>query len=233
MTEMPLAALELGPGAWVACVALGALLGSDATSFPQAMVSRPLVAGTLGGLLFGSAEGGFLVGLALELIILRHPPFGAARYPDPGPAGLVAGAAYAAAGAGGPAAFLAALLTGWAVSWVGSRTVHFLRLGNARLVGDPQELGSPARLERRHRLAIWLDAGRSALLTAAFLLPAIFAARLAASVPAGPAGTDLAPLLAAAGIAAAAGAAGRSLGAERRLWPLMGAGAALAFLGLR
>lgn len=232
MIETPLAALQLGLGAWAACAVLGGLIGLDATSFPQAMISRPLVSGTLGGLLFGSPGDGMLVGLGLELLDLRRPPLGAARYPDSGPAALVAGSAYAAAGGDGPLAFAIALLAGWAVSRVGGWTVHVLRLANGRLVGDPETLGTPRGLERRHRLAIWIDGGRALAVTAAFLLPSILAVRLAAGLPAGPSATGVVPFLIVGGLGAAAGAAARGLGAPRGLWPLVLVGAALALAGV-
>lgn len=228
---MPPGPPELGIGGWLACVALGAALGLDATSFPQIMVSRPLVAAALGGWLFGDPGSGFAVGLGLELLDLRSPPFGAARYPDPGPAGLVAGAAAAAAG-GGPAVFGVSVLAGWALSRIGGRTVHWVRLANGRLMGRPGELGAPGRLERRHRLAMGIDAARAGLLTAAFLLPTLLAARAAAVVAAGGSAGTLAGALAAVGVAAAAGSAGRNLGAARRAWPLVTVGAGLALWGL-
>lgn len=232
MVDAPLAALELGLGGWAACSVLGGLIGLDATSFPQAMVSRPLVSATLGGLLFGSPEGGVLVGIGLELLDLRTPPFGAARYPDSGPAGLIAGSAYAASGMEGPAALVIALLAGWAVSKLGARTVDLLRVANGRLVCEPATLGVARRLERRHRLAIWIDGGRATLLTAAFLLPCILAVRLGAALPAAPAGNELAALLVVGGLGAASGAAARGLGSRRRLWPLVLAGAGLALVGV-
>ena len=49
-------------------VLLGGLLGLDVVSFPQAMVSRPLVAATVAGWLAGNATAGLLIGATLELI---------------------------------------------------------------------------------------------------------------------------------------------------------------------
>lgn len=230
---MPLATLELGVGTWLLLVACGALLSLDATSWPQAMVSRPIVAGTLGGALLGGAAEGFLAGAFLEVLFLRHPPFGAVRYPDAGPAGLAAGGAYAAAGVGGFYPLLVAVLAGWSVGWLGSRSVHLLRLLNGRLVGDAEALAvSPSRLVRSHRLAMRLDALRGALLTAASLVPAALAVRLAGGVPPGTTGGGAAVALAAVGVAAAAGAAARSLGAPRRGWILVAAGATAGVLAL-
>jgi mannose/fructose/N-acetylgalactosamine-specific phosphotransferase system component IIC len=49
---------------------LGGVLGLDVVSFPQAMISRPLVAATVAGALIGQAASGLLLGAALELIAL-------------------------------------------------------------------------------------------------------------------------------------------------------------------
>ena len=48
---------------------LGALLGLDVVSFPQAMVSRPIVAATLAGAFIGHPPAGLLIGVVLELIL--------------------------------------------------------------------------------------------------------------------------------------------------------------------
>ena len=74
---------------------LGGVLGLDVVSFPQAMISRPLVAATLAGALIGEAASGVLLGAALELIALETLPFGASRYPEWGSASVVGGAIFA------------------------------------------------------------------------------------------------------------------------------------------
>ena len=71
---------------------LGALLGLDAVSFPQAMISRPIVAATLGGALVGEVGKGLVIGVILELFALETLPFGASRYPEWGSASVVGGA---------------------------------------------------------------------------------------------------------------------------------------------
>ena len=71
---------------------LGALLGLDVVSFPQAMISRPIVAATLAGAFIGYPQAGLLIGVVLELIALDTLPFGASRYPEWGSAGVVGGA---------------------------------------------------------------------------------------------------------------------------------------------
>ncbi len=102
---------------------LGGVLGLDFVSFPQAMVSRPLVAATLSGALIGQPGSGLLIGAVLELIALETLPFGASRYPEWGSAAVVGGALFAShpthpAGAmevAMLAALAAALLSGWSM----------------------------------------------------------------------------------------------------------------------
>src|SRR5688500_1645027 len=97
------------------------MLGLDVVSFPQAMISRPIVAATSGGAFLGPPKPGLLVGVVLELLALDTLPFGASRYPEWGSAGVVGGALYAAQPPGMygalPAAMLAALLTASISGW--------------------------------------------------------------------------------------------------------------------
>ncbi len=228
---MPLAEIPLHTTSWIVLVVLGGLLALDAVSWPQVMVSRPLISGTLGGWLLGDASAGFLVGALLELMSLRHPPFGAARYPDTGPAGLVAGAAYAAAGTASLGSLVAAILAGWGIGWIGAVSVQLRRRGNERLFAAEQVLAArPELLERRHRMAIRLDAVRGALLTAGFVLPAILAAVWSVDQPAVAAGTALGAAMLVTALAAAAGAGGRTSSSGLRGWPLLVAGAAAGAL---
>ena len=74
---------------------LGAVLGMDVVTFPQAMISRPIVAATLAGAFVGNASAGLVMGAVLELLALEMLPFGAARYPEWGSASVVGGALYA------------------------------------------------------------------------------------------------------------------------------------------
>src|SRR5919109_1749883 len=73
---------------------LGAIVGLDVVSFPQAMISRPIVGATISGLLLGHPAGGLLVGPTLELIALETLPVGASRYPEWGSAAVVGGALF-------------------------------------------------------------------------------------------------------------------------------------------
>jgi len=225
---MPLATLDLSLARWLLLVAWGGFVGLDGVSWLQVMVSRPIVAGTVGGIVFGDPQAGFLAGAVLEIISFRHPPFGGARYPESGPAGLVAGAAYAATDGGGYFPLLMVVLAGWVIGWVGSHTIHWLRLINVRLVGDPESLSrNVANLKRAQHLAMRLDALRAALITAAFLVPVAMAVRFAEGLDHGALGERLSVGLAAVGIACVAGSGARGLSVGRRSWPLLLGGAVL------
>jgi mannose/fructose/N-acetylgalactosamine-specific phosphotransferase system component IIC len=147
---------------------LGALLGLDVVSFPQAMISRPIVAATLAGAFIGHPEAGILIGVVLELIALDTLPFGASRYPEWGSAGVVGGALFAAQPPGMPgalpASLLAALLTasisGW--SMVALRRMIAARLERTR---DSIEAGSSDALLRLHLSGMTMDLLRAGLVT--------------------------------------------------------------------
>ena len=147
---------------------LGALLGLDVVSFPQAMVSRPIVAATLAGSLVGNPPAGLLIGVVLEMIALDTLPFGASRYPEWGSAAVVGGALFAAQPAGMPgalpASMLAALLTasisGW--SMVVLRRTIAGRLERSR---DRIEDGSRDALLSLHLSGMSLDLLRGGLVT--------------------------------------------------------------------
>ena len=147
---------------------LGALLGLDVVSFPQAMVSRPIVAATLAGAFIGHPQAGLLIGVVLELIALDTLPFGASRYPEWGSAGVVGGALFAAQPPGMPgalpASLLAALLTasisGW--SMVTLRRIIATRLERSR---DSIEMGSRDALLSLHLSGMSMDLLRGALVT--------------------------------------------------------------------
>ena len=74
---------------------LGAVLGLDVVSFPQAMISRPIVAATLAGAFIGQPGRGLVMGVALEFFALESMPFGASRYPEWGSASVVGGGLFA------------------------------------------------------------------------------------------------------------------------------------------
>lgn len=223
--------IELTPGVWLGLAAAAGLTGVDAASWPQAMVSRPLVAATAGGWLLGDPAAGFLVGVLLELLTLRQLPFGGARSPDLGPASVVAGAACAGAGAsGGLAALLASALVGWGLGWVGEVTVGWLRRLSGWAFRETGELARhPVALERRQRLLAAVDFLRGAALGAAFVVPGMLVVRLLTGGAAGP----VAGAATAAALGAAAGSGARALGAGDRglVLVVLGAVAGIAAAG--
>ena len=213
-------------GGWLLMAALGGLVALDDAGWPQAMISRPLVAAALGGWLVGDAAAGIAVGAVLELLLLPHQPLGGARCPDPGPASVVAGSAAAAVGAS-PASVLTAALAGWTVAWAGTVTVRWSRALAARLVaGDTARFRDARSLERRHLASLAAGFARGAVLAAVWWIPVTLLVR---AVPSPMAGAPAGPALAAAAVGlAAAGVAGSSAekGVARVAAPL-GAGIAL------
>lgn len=148
---------------WVIVGVMGGLVGLDTTSFPQVMISRPLVAGTLTGALLGRPAAGLAVGFVMEAFALLVLPVGAARYPESGTATVAATAAYLTVAPAdlmpGALALALAFALGW--EWVAGQTVVLLRRANGQLL--LKQGGVPAReLERRHLTAMALDFVRGA-----------------------------------------------------------------------
>lgn len=141
---------------------LGGVVALDGTSFGQVMISRPLVAGTLGGWIVGAPEAGAMLGLILEALDLSDLPVGAAVTPETGPAALAAGAVFGTTGTS-LLALLTAALFGLVWQWVGGHTVRALRHLNVRIAAPDQPL-TPGELQRRHLLAGGLDYLRGAAL---------------------------------------------------------------------
>src|SRR5207237_9886941 len=84
-------------------LAWGTLVGLDLVSVPQMMIARPLVAGPIAGAMLGDVWTGLSLGVLFELFQYEVMPVGAVRYPEYGPATVVAvRAAHAAAGQLGP-----------------------------------------------------------------------------------------------------------------------------------
>lgn len=151
----------------VALLLWGTLVGVDLVSVPQMMIARPLVAGTVAGMILGDVETGLKLGVVFELLQYDILPVGAVRYPEYGPATVAAVAtAHASAGAlGFGLGAVVGLLTGLA----GGMTIHVLRRVNSRVVhaaAATLESGDPRALVRLHVAALLRDALRAALVTA-------------------------------------------------------------------
>ncbi len=168
--------------AFLPLVLLGALLGLDVVSFPQAMISRPLAASTLAGLVMGAPESGLLVGAALELIALETLPFGASRYPEWGSAAVVGGALFASQPMGRAGSLTLAVLGALATAWIGGGSMVALRRLNARRAQSARaavDAGSWHAVRQLMLGGIVLDLVRGGLITAlglAVLVPVMRAA---------------------------------------------------------
>src|SRR5436190_22026251 len=82
--------MDFSPHVVLPLLLWGTLVGLDLVSVPQAMISRPLVAGTVAGWLAGDVQAGLRIGVLFELFALDVLPVGAVRYPDYGPATIAA-----------------------------------------------------------------------------------------------------------------------------------------------
>ena len=110
----------------------GTVVGLDLVSGPQAMISRPLVAGTVAGWLVGDVETGLRIAVIFELFALDILPVGAVRYPDYGPATIAA----VVLGAGAPWELSLGLSValGLLLAVVGGWSLQVVRRWNARSI---------------------------------------------------------------------------------------------------
>jgi mannose/fructose/N-acetylgalactosamine-specific phosphotransferase system component IIC len=166
MTELTLAQLLLLVG-W------GTVVGLDLVSVPQALLSRPLVAGCVAGWIAGDVEAGLRAGALFELFALDVLPIGAVRYPDYGPATVVA----AALGAGVPWELglgLGATL-GLVLAVLGGGTLQLVRRMNANAIqhrAAALAAGEGSAIRRLQYGGLIRDALRGASLTIAGLAAA-------------------------------------------------------------
>ena len=202
----------------------GTLVGLDLVSVPQAMISRPLVAGTVAGWLVGDVEAGLRIGAVFELFALDVLPVGAVRYPDYGPATVAA----VALGAGAPwelSLGLSAAL-GLVLALLGGWSLQIVRRWNARAIqrrAAALAAGESSAIRRLQYGALLRDAARGFILT---LLGIVLASTIKEMVRLDRQ-TAVALTLVAIGsaLAAAINGAFRSSGRSVRLkWLLAGAG---------
>jgi mannose/fructose/N-acetylgalactosamine-specific phosphotransferase system component IIC len=121
--------MTVAPLALIAWLAWGTLVGVDFVTVPQGLLSRPIVAASVTGLLLGDPGTGLVVGMTLELYALDVLPIGAARYPDFG----IAAVAAAATAAHSPLAMAPAFagLVGLPMAMLGGWSLQRLRRRNA------------------------------------------------------------------------------------------------------
>ena len=111
---------------------LGGVLGLDTVSFPQAMLSRPIVGATIAGAFLGDATAGLLIGATLELFAVDTLPFGASRYPEWGSAGVIGGTFFTRATEFETGGLTTSVLAALVVAWVGGWSMVQVRKLNAR-----------------------------------------------------------------------------------------------------
>ena len=224
----------MSASAFVALLAVGAVVGLDLVSVPQAMLSRPLVAGFLGGAVAGRPLAGLTIGALLELFAFETLPVGAARYPDWGPAACAAGALAALRGGWDGTWMVGVMVVALVAAWLGGLTMHLAR----RMTGaqlrrwEPTiEAGDPRGLVVLQVGGMARDAVRAVLLTAfTFLVGERVARAVEAGWRAPRALADIAVIGTALGVAA--WSAWRLYGQRpSRRWLAAGAVAGMAVLG--
>jgi len=151
---------------------LGAVLGLDVVSFPQAMISRPLVAATAAALLLGDPVRGLLVGATLEMFALETLPFGASRYPEWGSAAVIGGSLFTLHDNTSAGALTVAVLAALSAAWIGGWSMVQLRKLNAILARQRHEAvaaGSNRVVEGLQVFVLTADLLRGGLLTMVLL----------------------------------------------------------------
>jgi mannose/fructose/N-acetylgalactosamine-specific phosphotransferase system component IIC len=213
---------DFSPHVVIPLLLWGTLVGLDLVSVPQAMISRPIVAGVVAGLLAGDLEAGVRIGVLFELFALDVFPAGAVRYPDYGPATIAA----VALGVGTPwelglgvsaaLGLVLAVLGGWSLQVVRRWNARAIQRQSAALAA-----GESSAIRRLQYGGILRDAARGFILTLAGL---VLASTIADSVRLDRQ-TAVAFTLVAIGSALAAAASGafRSSGRGTRLkWLVAG-----------
>jgi PTS system mannose-specific IIC component len=226
MTELTLTQLLL-------LLVWGTLVAVDLVSVPQALISRPLVAGCVAGWICGDVEAGLRAGVLLELFALDVLPIGAVRYPDYGPATVAA----AALGAGAPWELglgLGATL-GLVLAVAGGGSLLLVRRMNANAIqrhAAALAAGESSAIRRLQYGGLTRDAVRGLVLTAAGLAAAWALAAYARIDEATALGLTLVTVGSA--LAAAVNGALRSAGRSARLkWLAAGVVAGLVLAVLR
>lgn len=210
----------------------GAVVGLDLVSFPQALLSRPLVAGAGAGLILGDPVAGLQIGMTLELFALDVLPVGASRYPDYGPG--VIGAVMLASGSEMARTLGIATLFALGFAVLGGASLQLLRRANGRLIQQRAAglaAGDAATIAGIHYRGLLGDLVRSLALTSLALgLALILRPRLP--------GADRLVMVSAVAVgcaaAAALGGALRSAGRGARFrWLMVGVAVGLLLAVLR
>jgi len=191
----------LGVFAW------GTVVGLDLVSLPQMMLARPLVAGAGAGLLLGDVAAGLRMGVLFELFQFDILPVGATRYPEYGPATVVAVAAAQVFAI--PFGVGLATVVGLFTAMLGGLSLQVHRRINTRaatVAAPALDAGDRGALVRLHLGGLGRDLVRGAAVTAAGLALAVLTREFV--VPALSHRGERLLSVAATGAALAAGAAG-------------------------
>jgi len=209
------------PDGFFVLLLMGGLLALDGTSLGQTMVSRPLVAGVLTGLVMGDPATGLLVGGVLEFYSIPVFPVGGAEFPEGGPPAVVA--VVGATLLPGVQGLALGVFLGLFWTRIAALSIRILRGINGQLAPDPsRDAVGEARISWGHLSAISLDFLRGAALTGVGITMAVaLAAALDGFWPLGTSST-LGLLLLGASIPAGAFVA--SLGGWRKRGVLFFAG---------
>jgi len=188
----------------------------DLVSVPQAMIARPLVAGAVAGWIVGDVDAGLRLGVLFELFALDVLPAGAVRYPDYGPATVVATAL--AADAPWPFALGLSAALGLVLAMLGGLSLQLVRRLNAPYTyGGPEIVAvlAQAGLDTRNAAQLSALLPRGAALTGMGLAAAwLIDAKVR---PDGSTGLGLTLVAVGCALSAATGGALRSAGRGARL----------------
>jgi mannose/fructose/N-acetylgalactosamine-specific phosphotransferase system component IIC len=216
---------ELSPQVLIPLLIWGTLVGLDLVSVPQAMIARPIVAGTVAGWLVGDVHTGLRAGVLFELFALDVLPVGAVKYPDYGPATIAA--VVLGAGSIWQLSLGLSVALGLVLALLGGWSLQVVRRWNARAIQQRAaalSAGESSAIRRLQYGGLLRDTARGFILT---LLGVVVALAIKDRVRLDEQ-TQLALTLVATGsaLAAAANGAFRSSGRGARLkWLAAGAGA--------
>jgi mannose/fructose/N-acetylgalactosamine-specific phosphotransferase system component IIC len=221
----------------------GTIVGLDVVSVPQSMVSRPLVAGAITGILVGLVQPdlfqvppvmtGLMVGAVLELYALDVLPVGASRYPDYGPATVAA--VYAALGWRPEVGLGPSVGVGLLVAVLGGWGMQVVRRANAAAIQRRAAALSAGESDAIRALQ-WGGVRRDVVRSAGVTLTGLMVAEVI--WPLLPPGSEnfkwLTVVAVGGGLAAALGGAIRSAGRTRRVvWLIAGLCSGILVVGLR
>jgi mannose/fructose/N-acetylgalactosamine-specific phosphotransferase system component IIC len=221
----------------------GTVVGLDVVTAPQSMVSRPLIAGAITGLLVGLVQPdlfqvppvmtGLMVGAVLELYALDVLPVGASRYPDYGPATVAA--TYAALGWRPEVGLGPSVGVGLIVAVIGGWAMQGVRRANASAIQRRAAALSAGESDAIRALQ-WGGVRRDIVRSAGVTLTGLMLAEVI--WPLLPPGSEnfrwLTVVGVGGGIAAALGGAIRSAGRTRRVaWLIVGLCIGILVVGLQ